>query len=85
MVGARCQPLHSYLTAGNERYPFTALMSVTCWVKDDGRLFHDDIILDGFDPSDAASDLACLIFVFLIINEAAHLNDAFAGFHADLE
>ena len=53
--------------------------------KDNGRLFHDEIIPDGFDPIDAACDLARLIFSVLRINEAAQLNDAFAGFDADLK
>jgi hypothetical protein len=53
--------------------------------KDNGCLFHDESILDGFNPADAACDLARLIFRFLRINEAAQLNDAFAGFDADLK
>ena len=53
--------------------------------EDNGFLFHDEIIPDGLDPIDAACDLARLIDGFLRINEAAHLNDAFAGFYADLK
>jgi hypothetical protein len=53
--------------------------------KDNGCLFHDEIILDGFDPFDAACDLPRLIDSVLRINEAAQLNDAFAGFYADLK
>jgi hypothetical protein len=50
-----------------------------------GCLFHDEIIPDGFYPFDAACDLARLSDSFLRINEAAQLNDAFAGFYADLK
>jgi hypothetical protein len=46
--------------------------------KNNGCLFYDEIILDGFDPFDAACDLARLIDSSLRINEAAQLNDAFA-------
>jgi len=53
--------------------------------KDSSCLFHDESILDGFDPVDAARDLARLIDRLLRINEAAQLNDAFAGLDADLE
>ena len=53
--------------------------------KNTRRLFHDEIIPDGFDPFDAACDLACLIDGFLRINEAAQLSDAFAGLYADLK
>jgi hypothetical protein len=53
--------------------------------KNARRLFHDEIIPDGFDPFDAACDLACLIDGFLRINEAAQLNDTFAGLYADLK
>jgi hypothetical protein len=53
--------------------------------KDTRRLFHDEIIPDGFDPLDAACNLACLIDGFLRINEAAQLSDAFAGLYADLK
>jgi len=53
--------------------------------KGNGRLFHDEIIPDGFDPFDAACDLASLIGGLVGINEAAQLNDAFAGFYADLK
>ena len=73
------------MTAGNERLLFTALMSLTCWVKDRGCLFHDECIVDGFDPFDTASDLACLVFRFLRINKTAQRNDAFAGLDADLK
>ena len=53
--------------------------------KNTRRLFYDEIIPDGFDPFDAACDLACLIDGLLRINEAAQLNDAFAGLYADLK
>ena len=53
--------------------------------KNTRRLFHDQIIPDGFDPLDAACNLACLIDGFLRINEAAQLSDAFAGLYADLK
>jgi hypothetical protein len=50
-----------------------------------GYLFDYESILDGFDPADAACDLARLVLRFLRINEAAQLNDAFAGFDTDLK
>jgi hypothetical protein len=53
--------------------------------KDNGCLFHDEGIIDGFDPFDAACDFARLIDCVLRINEAAQRNDAFAGFDADFE
>jgi len=49
------------------------------------RLFHNEIIPDGFDPIDAPCDLACAIDGLLRINEAAQLSDALAGLDADLE
>ena len=49
------------------------------------RLFHDEIIPDGFDSLNAACDLACLIDGLLRINEAAQLSDPLAGLYADLK
>ena len=49
------------------------------------RLFHNEIIPDGFDPIDGAGDLACFVDRGLRINKTAQLNDALAGFYADLE
>ena len=46
---------------------------------------HDQVVFYGFDPFDAACDFARLIDSSLRINEAAQLNDAFAGFYADLK
>ncbi|MCK7504664.1 MAG: hypothetical protein MZV70_11640 [Desulfobacterales bacterium] len=48
--------------------------------KDNGCLFHDESILDGFDPFDAACDLARLIDRLLRINEAAQLQRCLCGF-----
>jgi hypothetical protein len=53
--------------------------------KDNGRLFHDQIILYGFDPFDAAGDFTRFIDGLLGINEAAQLNDALVSFDTDLE
>jgi len=53
--------------------------------KDNGRLFHDQIILYGFDPSDAPCDLTRFIDGILRINEAAQLDGALASFNTDLE
>ena len=53
--------------------------------KDNGCLFHDEIIPNGDDPFDAACDLTRLLDSCLRINEAAQLNDAFPGFYADLK
>ena len=53
--------------------------------KDNGRLFHDQIILYGFDPFDAPCDLTRFIDGLLRINEAAQLNDALVSFDTDLE
>ena len=50
-----------------------------------GCLFHDEGIIDGFDPFDTACDLSRLINSPLRINEAAQFNDALAGFDADLK
>jgi hypothetical protein len=53
--------------------------------KDTSFLFHDEIIPDGCDPFNAVCDFARLIDSVLRINEAAQLNNAFAGFDADLK
>ena len=53
--------------------------------KDNGRLFHDQIILYGFDPFDAPCDFTRFIDGALRINEAAQLNDALVSFDTDLE
>ncbi len=53
--------------------------------KDNGRLFHDQIIPYRFDPLDAPYDLTRSIDRLLRINEAAQLNDAPVSFNTDLE
>ena len=53
--------------------------------KDNGRLFHDQIILYGGDPFDAPCDFNRFINGLLGVNEAAQLNGALVGFHPDLE
>ena len=53
--------------------------------KDNGRLFHVQIILYGFDPFDATRDFTRFIDGLLRINEAAQLNGALVGFYTDLE
>jgi hypothetical protein len=53
--------------------------------KNTRRLFHDQIILYGFDPFNAAGDFARFIDGLLRINEAAQLNDALVSFDTDLE
>ena len=53
--------------------------------KDNGRLFHDQIILYGLDPFDAPCDFTRFIDGLLRINEAAQLNSALEGFNPDLE
>ena len=53
--------------------------------KDNGRLFHDQIILYGFDPLDVPCDLICFISGLSRINEAAQLNGALVSFDTDLE
>ena len=53
--------------------------------KDNGRLFHDQIILYGCDSFDAPCDLTRLIDGLLRINEAAQLNRALVSFDTDLE
>jgi len=53
--------------------------------KDNGRLFHDQIILYGFDPLDAPRDFTRFIHGLLRINEAAQLNGALESFDTDLE
>jgi len=49
------------------------------------RLFHDQIILYGFDPFDAACDLTRFIDRLLRINEAAELDAALVSLDTDLE
>ena len=53
--------------------------------KDNGRLFHDQIILYGLNPVDAPCDLPRLIDGLLRINEAAQLNRTLVSFDTDLE
>jgi hypothetical protein len=53
--------------------------------KDNGRLFHEQIILYGVDPLDAPGDLTRFIDGLLRIHEAAQLHDALVGFHTDLK
>ena len=49
------------------------------------RLFHDQIILHGSDPFDAAGDFSRFIHGILGINETAQLHGALEGFNPDLE
>jgi hypothetical protein len=49
------------------------------------RLFHDKIILDGFDPFDAPCDFNRFIDGLLRINEAAQLDRALERLDTDLE
>ena len=53
--------------------------------KGHGRLFHDQIILYGFNPFDATGDFTRFIDGLLRINEAAQLNGALVSFDTDLE
>jgi hypothetical protein len=48
--------------------------------KDNGRLFHDQIILYGFNPFDALYDFTRFIDGLLRINESAQLNGALTSF-----
>ena len=65
--------------------PIFFLLSCYLTDKDNGCLFCDETILDGLDPFDAACDSTRLIDRVLRIDEAAQLNDAFAGFNTDLK
>jgi hypothetical protein len=53
--------------------------------KDNARLFHDQIILNGCDPFDAMCDFTRFIDGLLRSNETAQLNGALKGFDTDLE
>jgi hypothetical protein len=53
--------------------------------ENNARLFHDQIILHGFDPFDAACDFPRFIDGLFRTNEAAQLNGALVGFDTDLE
>ena len=53
--------------------------------KNNGRLFHDQIILYGFDSFDGPYDFTRFIHGLSRINEAAQLNNALVGFDTDLE
>ena len=48
-------------------------------------LFHDQIILYGFDPFDAHCDFSRFVDGLLIINKPAQLNNALERFDADLK
>jgi hypothetical protein len=58
---------------------------ILCLGKENGRLFHDQIILYGFDPFDAPGNFTRFIDGLLRINGAAQLNVAFESFDTDLE
>jgi hypothetical protein len=53
--------------------------------RDSDRLFHDQIILYGFDPFDAPCDFNCFIDGLLRVNEAAQLNGALERLDTDLK
>ena len=53
--------------------------------KDNGRLFHDQIIPYGLDPLDAPCDFTRFFDGLSRINEAAQLNGALESFNTDLE
>ena len=53
--------------------------------KDNGRLFHDQIILYGFYPFDAPCDFTRFIDGLLRINETAQLDRALERLDTDLE
>lgn len=50
-----------------------------------GRLFHNQIILYGFDPVDGPGDFNGFIDGFLSINKTTQLNNALVSFDTDLE
>ena len=52
--------------------------------KDNGQLFHNQVILYGFDSWDALCELTRFIGGLLRINEAAQLNGALVSFDTDL-
>jgi hypothetical protein len=54
-------------------------------IKDSGHLFHDQVILYGFDPLDAPGDFNGFIDGLLAIDEAAQLNNALETFDPNLE
>ena len=94
MVEGRCRLAHYYdsqATSGRvglERglfYENLILYTIHSVYEGSNCLFHNEIILDGYDPFDAACDLARLIDSCLRIHEAAQLNDAFTGFYANLK
>ena len=53
--------------------------------KDNSRLFHDQIILDGFDSFDTHYDFIRFIDSFFRINEAAQLDRALERLDTDLK
>jgi len=73
------------------RKPFLGISAVnrtcstTSLCKDNGCLFHDEIIPDGFDPFDAACDLARLVDGILRSNGAAQLDGTLVSLDTDLE
>ena len=69
-------------------YSFSSFIREQCLIeqiKDNDQLFDDQIILDGFDPLDAASDFDRFINRFLRIDEAAQLNGAFVALDTNLK
>jgi hypothetical protein len=54
-------------------------------IKDNGRLFHGQVILYGLDPLDAPCDLTRLVDGLLRINETTQLNGAPVSFDTDPE
>ena len=53
--------------------------------RDNGCLFHDQVILYGFYASDASCDFNRFIDGLLRIDEAAQLNGALVSFNPDLK
>ena len=47
--------------------------------------FHVQIVLYGADPLDTSGDFTRSVDSDLSVNEAAQLNNALVGFHADLK
>lgn len=54
-------------------------------IRDNARLFHDQVILYCFYPFDAIGDFNGSIDGLLSINKPAQLNKAFESFNTDLE
>jgi hypothetical protein len=83
-VYAQCPSIAAVPTSSNPCFGSTVVAMLHPG-ENNARLFHDQVILHGFDPFDATCDFPSFIDGLFRTNEAAQLNGALVSFDADLE